>query len=104
MLPLEEVGEFFVPGLALSLGRGTLMSVFRPTAGHLHPVFPPGPTPRCQGTESICGVSAPSPPTCRHTFQTPFFPWACCFHPGAPEDPGIGFGIIMEVAAWCLLT
>lgn len=47
---------------------------------------------------------SPSPRMCRCTFQTPFFLWACCFHPGAPEDPGIGFSIIMEVTAWCLLT
>lgn len=43
-------------------------------------------------------------PQCADTlFQTPFFPWACSFCPGAPEGPGVGFSIIMEVTAWCLL-
>lgn len=79
------------------------MFMLHPTAAHWCPVFPLGQALCSKGVECVCRTRAPSPPMCRYVFQTPFFPWACSFRPGAREGPGIGFSIITEVTAWCLL-
>lgn len=73
---------------------------------HVSPVtasVPARPRILLPGAESLCGPRVPSPQMCRYMFQTPFFPQACSFHPGTLEGQGIGFNIIMEVTAFCLL-
>lgn len=61
---------------------------------------------RCLPTGPGTLLRRPSPsagqerhlPQCADTwFQTPFFPWACSFCPGAPEGPGVGFSIITKL-------